>query len=110
MGRQSRHQALDLARCSNLATATCSLSGGPASIEAVCRGNRENTDVAAVFTNASGGFDRLGGDAALIGDHDLGVRPRLTPPISTVDYALSERVVLTPRRLLQWAGAEAQID
>ena len=66
------------------------LRRGPAGIEPVGRGDREQADVAPVLRHQADGGDRFRRDGAAIGHDHLRVRPRLAQPIGAVDDLLAQ--------------------
>ena len=63
------------------------LRRGPAGVEPVGRGDRQQPDVAAILRHQADRLDGLRRDRARVGDDDLAVRPGLAQPVGAVDDA-----------------------
>ena len=77
MRRHVGEQPLDMRARMHQAALARALRRGPAGIEPVGRGDREQADVAAVLRHQADGLDRLRRDRAGIGDDDLAFGPGL---------------------------------
>ena len=75
MGRDVGEQPLDVRARADEAALAGALRGGPAGVEPVGRGHRQQADVAAVLGHEADRLDRLRRDRARIGDDDLRVWP-----------------------------------
>src|ERR1700677_805058 len=74
--RQRRQQFLDMAEMLGPAAVAAQLAcRGPARMQPVRRGDRQQADIPAAFADQPDRLDRLGRHGADIGDHNFGVRP-----------------------------------
>ena len=78
VARQRRQQFFDMAEMLRPAAVAAQLSRrGPARMQPVGRGDRQQADVAPAFADQADGLDRLRRDRAGIGDHDFAFGPGL---------------------------------
>ena len=106
-----RHVGEAAARYGERACASAALAGalgrGPAGVEPVGRGDREQADIAAVLGHQPDRLDRLRRDRAGIGDDDLAVRPGLAQPVAAVDDLLARAPASSAARAARSAGSRA---
>ena len=110
MPRQAGEQPLDMGAGMDQAALARPPCRGPAGIEPVGGGDREQPDVAAIFRHQPDRLDRFGRDRAGIGHHDLTIRARLAQPIGAVDDRLTQRRRHVALDLLDRARRQPQID
>ena len=110
VGGQLAEQRFHMRARLRIAARPVPLRRGPAGVEPVRRGHRQNPHVAPVLADHPRRRDGFVGHRALIGDDHRAVRPRLAQPVAAVDGALHEGVVMALAGLLERLGGEPQVD
>ena len=108
IARQRRQQILDMAEILRAAVVAAQFPRrGPARMQPVGRGDRQQANVATAFADQADGLDRLRRHRAGIGDHDFAVRPGLAQPVGAVGDILLADPASSSAAAVRWCASRA---
>jgi hypothetical protein len=83
------------------------LGCGQSCVQAVCGCYGQDADIPPGFANHPGRFDGFGCHSALIGNHNVTIGTGFAQPITTVNGALTEGIIMAFSGLFNWVGGQA---